>query len=402
MQTAKIGTKRKVAQYEFTTAVRGFVELHGGNRQDWPRFAIALRERRVAAFKKLEERLEEYEYNQAMLDEALKTIVEDEKAYWERVRDKRVHRWLSAYTDDKGHTWRDLSDSQVHYVNSPCYQAFVKAFPDLKDPKFYLKRALARLKREAKETAVTNPAYTAVADLKQAIMAWYIGQRTNDIPGQLELMQAIQEQKSKHPLWGDMTLKLPAPWQGGDLDTAIGKLVDYLQERTDELEAVPDDYSYAAELEQHIQATETAVAQHSPVWQLEMAVTKWLRDRGFTRHGYPITDAIYTIYLPDLANRMKNSTHWASFEHHLSGEWRKSDLAQAIHNVKEQLRQQAADHQGWEIQSAIDLLGRNQREVESWAIKAKTVKVAALCAKAANTLSYLVDDLKALQAEHKA
>lgn len=56
--------------------------------------------------------------------------------------------WLRAYVDDDGRTWKDLADNQVHHANSPCYQAFVKAFPDQTDPKLCLKQALARLRGE--------------------------------------------------------------------------------------------------------------------------------------------------------------------------------------------------------------------------------------------------------------
>jgi hypothetical protein len=58
--------------------------------------------------------------------------------------------WLKEYEDDKGRTWRDLEGTQVHHANSPCFQAFVAAFPDSRDleRKFALKQAIARLRRE--------------------------------------------------------------------------------------------------------------------------------------------------------------------------------------------------------------------------------------------------------------
>lgn len=61
--------------------------------------------------------------------------------------------WLRTYRDKDGRTWQDLTPSQTHHANSPCYQAFVAAFPEEKEPKFMLKQALARLKRE---TAVSQ------------------------------------------------------------------------------------------------------------------------------------------------------------------------------------------------------------------------------------------------------
>lgn len=75
--------------------------------------------------------------------------------------------WLAAYTDDKGRTWRDLEDNQVHHANSPCYQAFVKEFPNVTDPKLYLKQALARLKRET-AVAVGNYVEELEAFIAQA------------------------------------------------------------------------------------------------------------------------------------------------------------------------------------------------------------------------------------------
>lgn len=63
----------------------------------------------------------------------------------------RAYDWLRDYEDDKGRTWEDLEDSQVHHANSPCYQAYARAFPGQVDPKFYLKAALYRLQRQAKE-----------------------------------------------------------------------------------------------------------------------------------------------------------------------------------------------------------------------------------------------------------
>lgn len=63
----------------------------------------------------------------------------------------RAYDWLRDYEDDKGRTWENLEDGQVHHANSPCYQAYARAFPGQVDPKFYLKAALYRLQRQAKE-----------------------------------------------------------------------------------------------------------------------------------------------------------------------------------------------------------------------------------------------------------
>lgn len=63
--------------------------------------------------------------------------------------------WLRSYEDTHGRSWHDLTPNQTHHVNSPCYQAFVAAFPDEKEPKLLLKQARAQLERE---TAVSEEA----------------------------------------------------------------------------------------------------------------------------------------------------------------------------------------------------------------------------------------------------
>ncbi len=62
--------------------------------------------------------------------------------------------WLRAYVDDTGRTWRDLEPNQTHHANSPCFQAFTRAFPDEAEPKWQLKQARAVLEQEA---AVSDP-----------------------------------------------------------------------------------------------------------------------------------------------------------------------------------------------------------------------------------------------------
>lgn len=57
--------------------------------------------------------------------------------------------WLRAYVDDTGRTWRDLEPNQTHHANSPCFQAFTRAFPDEAEPKWQLKQARAVLEQEA-------------------------------------------------------------------------------------------------------------------------------------------------------------------------------------------------------------------------------------------------------------
>jgi len=56
--------------------------------------------------------------------------------------------WLRSYVDDTGRTWRDLEPNQTHHANSPCFQAFTRAFPDEAEPKWQLKQARAVLEQE--------------------------------------------------------------------------------------------------------------------------------------------------------------------------------------------------------------------------------------------------------------
>jgi len=56
--------------------------------------------------------------------------------------------WLRSYVDDSGRTWQNLEPNQTHHANSPCFQAFTRAFPDEAEPKWQLKQARAILERE--------------------------------------------------------------------------------------------------------------------------------------------------------------------------------------------------------------------------------------------------------------
>ncbi|MCB8942525.1 MAG: hypothetical protein H6658_01995 [Ardenticatenaceae bacterium] len=450
--------KRQVAQYEFTTAVRGWIERYGGNRENWLTVARNMWKNQhdayLAEIKK--NHLSQYDYTPDMLKTALSTIIADEELFQKRTLDQQVYAWLSAYNDRDGRTWRDLSDNQIHHANSPCYAAFVKEFPGLTDPKFYLKKAMYRLRREnppkqvgnlmadriksepvinqvmgdvkayeEEETAVASwqeirsPGYwwkcgrcftdmppnagwtawrngsspgdehicekchkkghaapkpkldgysytaeleqyiqaaetaverenrldremhrrwqatedviksqeTAVAtsptkllnpaDLEQIIMRWGIGQRINDIPGQLELMQAIQQQKVNHPLWPEMVASIKGPYRAEDLATAVANWLQYLQERVRELEtAEPTNYL--------------------SINTLESLTHAWL----------------LRFFGEDVQNRLKAAhmmksdgkcAFWQIMETHelkpTRQPYRTNHLRQAINNVTEQLRQ---------------------------------------------------------------
>jgi len=62
--------------------------------------------------------------------------------------------WLRDYRDDDGRRWADLTDNQTWHKNSPCYQAFVKAFPKEDFAKSALMDAKTQLEKEA---AVSDP-----------------------------------------------------------------------------------------------------------------------------------------------------------------------------------------------------------------------------------------------------
>lgn len=59
--------------------------------------------------------------------------------------------WLRDYQADDGRRWTDLTDNQTWHKNSPCYQAFTKAFPKEDFAKSALMDAKTQLE---KETAV--------------------------------------------------------------------------------------------------------------------------------------------------------------------------------------------------------------------------------------------------------
>lgn len=180
-----------------------------------------------------------------------------------RDTDQATYLWLSTYTDKNGRSWRDLSDSQIHHANSPCYQAFVTEFPNLTDPKLYLKRALARLKQELFLAGV----------------------------------QSVEDEAAVPPSVAQMQLAATLAYATGQIS---GEEFDQVAKQT--AVATPANLAISAEAEA----------------------------------------------APD------------------------------------------------EIEVAIQILKQNQRQIETFVIKTTKSKVAALCAKAANTISYLINDLQAL------
>jgi ParB/RepB/Spo0J family partition protein len=76
-------------------------------------------------------------------------LVKEETAVPIPTTDTPAVAWLRSYVDDTGRTWRELEPNQTHHANSPCFQAFTRAFPDEAEPKWQLKQARAVLEQEA-------------------------------------------------------------------------------------------------------------------------------------------------------------------------------------------------------------------------------------------------------------
>lgn len=89
--------------------------------------------------------------------------------------------------------------------------------------------------KQKMKTAVFLPKH--LGELHNKVMLWYCQQRRNNIPGQLELMRSIQQQKSNHELWPDFISAMPAAFNEADLYQVVDHLTEYLQVRADELTA---------------------------------------------------------------------------------------------------------------------------------------------------------------------
>ena len=70
--------------------------------------------------------------------------------------------WLSAYRGPHGANWSQMTDSQIHHANSPCFQAWTKAHPEVGVHKLRIKQAMYQLRRRssilgASTTATQSP-----------------------------------------------------------------------------------------------------------------------------------------------------------------------------------------------------------------------------------------------------
>lgn len=92
---------------------------------------------------------------------------------------------------------------------------------------------------------------------------------------------------------------------------------------------------------QQPEANSKAEIVYPSLWELESCVRAWIDHMKKAEWGGKIPDTVYKFTLPTLADRFDKSTYWVSFSNKLPRQWRKHDVVQAIHNVKEQLRQGA-------------------------------------------------------------
>jgi hypothetical protein len=78
------------------------------------------------------------------------------------------------------------------------------------------------------------------------------------------------------------------------------------------------------------------------VWELERGIWSWLDEMKKNEWNGRIPETIHQFTLPELAKQREYSTYWKSLAAHLKEPWRSNDIVQALHNVKEQLRQRTA------------------------------------------------------------
>lgn len=249
--------------------------------------------------------------------------------------------WLATYTGKHGRTWRDLEDNQVHHANSPCYQAFVAEFPNLTDPKSYLKRALARLRQEHENAVIASnneefwKRYDQEVQRHREDVADPDGRRP---PSKCPRCHA---DKSSLLIGSDH-------WRckncGREYDHA-GKMPV-----TEEVEETAVESTYTAEIEQYVEAVDAAAKEpkYLAIWELESAIRGWLTSY-FGSNIKQQHQAVTHI------KEDKNRAFLQLLERHIlyvsyaSTEpkpvYRAGDLRQAINNTCEQLRQQLAERE---------------------------------------------------------
>ncbi len=120
---------------------------------------------------------------------------------------KIARAWLSDYRNKDGITWRGLSENQVHHANSPCYLAFVAAYPEIEHPKEALASALAELRKAhgwvELKPADTQPTVKSDADRRQGIIQTAVEdcQRILSRPAYLDaIAHASRDTQQEHDL----------------------------------------------------------------------------------------------------------------------------------------------------------------------------------------------------------
>lgn len=142
---------------------------------------------------------------------------------------EQVYKWLRDYRDDKGRTWRDLTDNQTWHTNSPCWQAFIKSYP--KASKTLLKQARRRLEAERQAAA-----YASIHKLESCIRDW-IGKRAFplDMVWRVTLPK-LAELKSHSDYWQSLTETLPQPWRVNDVVQALHNVKEQLRQECEQSE----------------------------------------------------------------------------------------------------------------------------------------------------------------------
>jgi hypothetical protein len=116
--------------------------------------------------------------------------------------------WLSAYRGPRGANWSQMNDSQIHHANSPCFQAWTKAHPEVGDHKLRIKQALYQLRRgtgalgaSATDTQPSTAAAKSDADRRRETIQTAVEdcQRILSRPAYLDaIATATRETRAEH------------------------------------------------------------------------------------------------------------------------------------------------------------------------------------------------------------
>ncbi len=87
---------------------------------------------------------------------AVADIAERNNARFEGV--KIAREWLSNYRSKGGLAWHHLTENQITHANSPCYAAFIAAYPGIHNPKLILASALFDVTLASRNKSTQPPA----------------------------------------------------------------------------------------------------------------------------------------------------------------------------------------------------------------------------------------------------